>query len=331
MTTIKRLAVIYLAIAVLSFTFIGCAPKGTPKAEKSSKYPEKPITVIFPTEAGSMLDTLSRPLLQIVEKKLGQPIMVVNKPSGGLIAGLREVVNAKPDGYTVGFGVGNLSYAKLMGVVPFNHQDFDVLAVAYYAVPVVTVPANSKWKSLQEIIDYAKANPQRLRVVTSAKGGAWWVATRMFAQAAGIEVNEMSQAGGGGAIVLQVAGGNADVGIHGIPEAKSQIDAGNIRVLATFGDKRIPGFENVPTLKELGLNVEFLATNTAVAPKGLPKDVKEKLLSAFKEALNDKEYQDFVAKNSAVVLGTQGDEAAQYLNRQLEAIRPVLDKAGLIK
>jgi tripartite-type tricarboxylate transporter receptor subunit TctC len=325
MSKFKLIALIAVTGLLIS-AYSGCAAR-----KEAAQYPTKPITCIFPTEAGSMLDTLSRPLLQIAEKKLGQPIMVVNKPGGGLIAGLRDVVDAKPDGYTIGFGVGNLSYAKLLGLVPFDHRDFDVLAIPYYAVPVVTVPANSKFNSVAEIVEYAKANPKQLRVVTSTKGGAWWVATRMLARAAGIEVNEISPPGGGGAVVLQVAGGHADVGVHGIPEAKSQIDAGNIRVLATFGTERIPGFENVPTLKELGYNVEFLATNTAVAPKGLPKDVKQKLLSALEDSIKDPQYQEFVKKNSAVVLGKLGDDAARYLDQQLGEIEPILQEAGLIK
>lgn len=328
----SRVLVAAVIIVILAAIVAGCGGKQAGEPSKAKvNYPTKPITCIFPSEAGSMVDTMSRPMLQIVEKKLGQPIMVVNKPGGGLIAGLREVVNAKPDGYTIGFGVGNLSYAKLLGVVPFNHEDFDVISVAYYGVPIITVPANSKFNTVKDLVDYAKANPGKLRVTTSAKGGAWWVATRMFAQKTGININEISQAGGGGAIVTQVAGGHVDVGIHGVPEAKSQIEAGNLKPLAAFGEKRIPGLEKVPTLKELGIDLAFLATNTAVMPKNMPPEIKEKLIAAFKEALADKQYQDFAAKNNAIVLGVMGDDGKKHLDGQLKEIQPILEAANLVK
>lgn len=298
---------------------------------KDSDFPTRPISCIFPTDAGSMLDTMSRPLLQIVEKKLGQPIMVLNKPGGGLIVGLREVINAKPDGYTIGFGVGNLSYAKLLGIVPFDHRDFDVISIPYYGVPLITVPKDSKFNSVDDIIKFSKANPGKLKLATSTKGGAWWVATRMFAREAKIEINEISQAGGGGAIILQVAGGHVDVAIHGMPEAKSQIEAGNLKVLACFGEKRIPGLKEVPTLKELGMNIDFLATNTAVMPKNVEPRIREKIVNAFAEAVQDKQYQEFSEKNNVSVMGSKGNEAIKILDKQILDIQPILQEAGLIK
>jgi tripartite-type tricarboxylate transporter receptor subunit TctC len=294
-------------------------------------YPTRPITCVFPTDAGSMLDTMSRPLLQLVEKILGQPIMVVNKPGGGLIVGLREVLNAKPDGYTIGFGVGNLSYAKLLGIVPFDHKDFDVISIPYYGVPIITVPKSSKFTSVEDIINFSKSNPGKLKVATSTKGGAWWVATRMFAREAKIEINEISQAGGGGAIILQVAGGHVDVAIHGMPEAKSQIEAGNLKVLACFGDRRMPGLAEIATLRELGMNIDFLATNTAVMPKNVDPKIREKIVAAFAEALKNEQYQNFAVKNDATVMGVTGKEAITVLDKQIEDIRPILQEAGLIK
>lgn len=328
----QRAYLINVLIIILSTLFVIEADPNNSCAQASdSNYPTRPITCIFPTDAGSMLDTMSRPLLQLVEKKLGQPIMVINKPGGGLIVGLREVLNAKPDGYTIGFGVGNLSYAKLLGIVPFDHRDFDVISIPYYGVPLITVPKESKFNSVDDIIKFSKANPGKLKLATSTKGGAWWVATRMFVREAKIEINEISQAGGGGAIILQVAGGHVDVAIHGMPEAKSQIEAGNLRALACFGQKRIPGLKEVPTLKELGMNIDFLATNTAVMPKNIEPRIRERIVNAFAETVQDKQYQEFAEKNNVSVMGSEGNEAIKILNKQTLDIHPILQEAGLIK
>lgn len=320
-----------IAVGIAFLVIATGGPMALAADGKADAYPTRPITCIFPTDAGSMLDNMSRPLLQIVEKTLGQPVMVLNKPGGGLIVGLREVLNAKPDGYTIGFGVGNLSYAKVLGLVPFDHNDFDVISVPYYGVPLITVPKGSSLNSIEDVVKFAKANPGKLKVATSTKGGAWWVASRMFCQATGIEINEISQAGGGGAIILQVAGGHVDAAIHGMPEAKSQIEAGNLIPLACFGEKRIPGLEQIPTLRELGVEIDFLATNTAVMPKNVPPDIREKIIAAFAKAVEDPQYQEFAAKNNTTVVGATGEQAVAILDKQTKDIRPILEAAGLAK
>lgn len=299
-------------------------------AQEKVEFPKKPITFIIPMEPGSAMDTIGRPLADLMQKELGQPLMIVNKPGAAGTIGLRDVYGAKPDGYTIGIA-NTVHYAKLLGLVPFDHHDMTVIGAPSGGVPAIMCSVARPWKSVKELVDYAKSHPGEVKVATTSKGAYWWLAAKAFERASEIKMNILAQPGGGAMVVTQVAGAHVDVGVCGLPESRSQVQAGNIRLLAVFGRQRVPGYEQVPTLIESGCNVEVLGVVSLVAPKGLSKPANDVLAQAFGRAVKNPIFQKTMAEMGAIAIGIVGDEAIKFLDEQAIVLLPLLKEAGLIK
>lgn len=299
-------------------------------AQEKIDFPKKPIAFIVPMEPGSSTDNIGRPLAELMQKELGQPLMILNKPGAAGTIGLRDVYGAKPDGYTIGVA-NTVHYAKLLGLVPFDHHDMTVIGIPAGGVPAIMCSSGRPWKSIKELIDFAKNRPEELNAATTSKGAYWWLAAKAFEKAAGIKMNVLAQPGGGAMVVTQVAGGHVDVGVCGLPESRSQVQAGNIRYLAVFGRQRVPGYEQVPTLIESGCKVEVLGILSLVAPKGLPKPVCDVLVQAFEKAVKSQVFKNTMAQMGAITVGMVSDEAVKFMDEQANVLQPFLKEAGLIK
>jgi tripartite-type tricarboxylate transporter receptor subunit TctC len=292
-------------------------------AAGGDRYPEKPITYIIPMEPGSSMDNMGRPLAELWQKELRQPIMIVNKPGGAGTIGLRAIYNSKPDGYTVG-QANTINYAKFMGLIPFDHHDMDIIGLTSLATPGVFINTDRPWKSIRELVEFAKNHPGEIKLATASKGGLWWLAAKGFENAAMIKLNVLPQPGGGAMAVVQLAGGHVDIAVCGTAEAASQLRAGKIRLLATFGHKRLQGYEKVPTLIESGFNTDVVGTNCVVAPKGLPKPVFDILLRTFETVVKKPEFHKTLIELGAYSPEIVGAEAVKFLDDQANVLKPLL-------
>jgi len=290
-------------------------------------YPVKPIKVIIGYEAGSATDISARALLPLVEKDLGQPMMIVNKPGAASALALREVYDAKPDGYTIGISC-SVNVLKIQGRLPYTHRDFDVLTVPYLTWCCVGVPSKAPFKSAKELVEYAKANPGKLRMSTTTKGALYWTQVKYFEQITGTTFKIITNPGGGSFIATQIGGNHADVGLASYKVFESQIEAGNCRILGITTAQRVQGFPKLPTLKEQGIDMVIEAWGAYVAPKGLPPDIYQKLLSAFGKAASSQEWRAWCT-NKATMAAPEyiGEEAVKFLDRDAEKMRPILLEA----
>lgn len=302
--------------------------------EAAEQYPVKPITFIVGVEAGADGDIMTRPLAQKASPLLGQPMMVVNKPGAGSSLAYREVHDAKPDGYTIGMSFGTIITNKLQGISPYDYRDFTVLGLCTLYTPIVVASTKNPrpFKTMEEVISFAKAHPGEASVATSGVGQMLWVATMAFLEGTGLKFNIIPQPGAGGFVATQVAGGHTDLAILYLAAVKGQIEAGNVRPLAVFGDKRFPApYQNVPSLKEFGYDVFVQSSMVIIAPPKLPRDAADKLAKAFETAAADPEYQKFVAELNAVPFHLPPQRAVQFLNEQREVYRKIMGKAGILK
>ncbi len=304
------------------------------KAQAAEKYPVKPITFIVPLEPGSGGDVLVRPLCKKASEILRQPLIIVNKPGAGSSLGYRETHDAKPDGYTIGSATVTLLTCKMQGLMPYDHSDYTVMAT-YYSHPYNVIGATKSqrsFKTMEEVISFAKSHPGEILLSSAGVGHGFWITAVAFEEVSGLKFNIIPQPGVGGFIISQVAGGHADIGIIDFASAKPQIDAGNVRYLATFGDKRPPApFDHVPTIKELGFDLSIGSFGSIIGPPKMPKDVTDKLVDVFRIAANDPEYHKFLIERFNVPFHLLPDRALSYMNEQRVLLRRMMDKAGILK
>jgi tripartite-type tricarboxylate transporter receptor subunit TctC len=320
-------------INILIFLLLVMCGPGN-EGQAAEQYPAKPINFIVPLEAGSDGDIITRPVCQKLSAILGQPVVVVNKPGAGSSIGFREMHDAKPDGYTLGQGFAALITNKLQGILPYDFADYTIMGTFYCLnhILVASTKTQRPFKTIQEVFSFAKSHPGEVSIATGSVGQSLWIATLALAEGTGLKFNIIPQAGAGGFTIAQVAGGHTDLAAVNFPAAKGQIEAGNVRFLATFGSKRFsPPYDNVPTIKELGYDVMLESVGGMVGPPKMPKDITDKLVKAFEIAANDPEVKKFLTERSIVPFYLPPNQTIDYFTQQRVLFRKIMDKAGILK
>lgn len=322
-----------LVVAVVGVC-LGSGLLGLGAAQAAEKYPAKPIMCIVGVEAGADGDVLVRPIMDRVSKMLGQPIVIVNKPGGGSSIAYREIHGARPDGYTIGWGSATIITNKLQGISPLDYHDFTHLGAYATFFPIVIGSSKSKvqFNTIQEAIAYAKANPGKLNMSTAGIGQSWWVAAMSFLGGTGIQVNAIPQPGAGALTVAQVAGGHAELGVAALGSAKSMVEGGQVRFLATLGEGRAPApYDKIPTVKELGYDVSWESTNFVMGPPKMPKQIVTVLVNAIEKAAKDPDYVKFAIERNTRWEYIPPGEVVPSFDQRRKAVREIMSKAGILK
>jgi tripartite-type tricarboxylate transporter receptor subunit TctC len=252
-------------------------------------FPSKPIRLLVPNAPGGGADLTARTVGQKMGEALGQPIVIDNKPSAGGIVAAETVAKAAPDGYTLLLiSSGTAVSASLFNKLPYDTtRDFiPVAPMATFDLVIVT-PENSRFKTLGELVAYAKANPNKLNIGTPNIGTTQHLAAELFKSVAGIDVQIVPYKGTPD-VVNALRGGQIDAGLDILSPLLAQIKAGVIKPLAITGDKRSRSLPDVPTAKESGVPGYSAASwNGLAAPAGTPRDVVARLNKEVVAALND--------------------------------------------
>ena len=323
----KRLLIALLAVSSCA-SYIACTV-----ARAADSYPAKPITFIVAVEAGADGDVLARPIMESVGKILGQPVVIVNKPGAGSSIGYREIHAAKPDGYTIGWGSATIITNKLQGVSPIDYHDFTHFGAYLTFFPIVLGSMKSKvqFATIQEAISYAKAHPGAVTLSIGAVGQSWWVAAMSFLGGTGLSMNTIPQPGAGAMTVAQVAGGHAELGVAALGSAKSMVDSGQIKYLASLSEARAPApYDKIPTVKELGYDVSWESTNIIMGPRGMPKEVVAKLVKAIEQAAKDPAFIK-QANEMARWDYVPPEQVVPSFDKRRDTVREIMRKAGILK
>ncbi|WP_371381795.1 Bug family tripartite tricarboxylate transporter substrate binding protein [Sporomusa aerivorans] len=254
-----------------------------------AKYPAKPITVIVPFAAGGGLDMVARTLEKSAPQYLGQPFVVVNKPGGAAINGMNGLASAKPDGYTIGVVPVSVMLQPLYGQTRYHYPTaLEPLAKVVSAPAIISTLTNQPWKNISDLVEYAKIHPGEIKFGHPGLGTSPHITGEAFAREAGIDIVQVPFKGDSESLAA-LLGGHIQVIITTPTSIKEHIKYGTIKTLGVAEEKRltIPDFENVPTLKEQGINVAFSFWNGIAVPKGLPVDEKAKLVAGLKQMIND--------------------------------------------
>ncbi len=284
---------------------------------KAADYPERPIEMVIPFEAGSATDILGRVISELAEKELGVKLVINNKPGGTGATGYTYVKNSRPDGYVLGLANSTIASHKIFGNLPFDYHDVEVILIFQTSPSILCVPANSKYKTLEDVIADARERPGQIIYATTS--GNVLSGTRDFCHHAGIQFKILPFGGGGQQPAIQASGGHADISFTNILEARAPIEAGLLRPLAVYGKKRIEFLPDVPIFEELGYPVRCPVIRGLIAPPGVPKEKLEIINAAFRKAVADPRYRDFVRNSAGSPMDASFADAVTLLDEQRKA------------
>jgi tripartite-type tricarboxylate transporter receptor subunit TctC len=290
-----------------------------------AKFPEKPITAIMCWSAGGTIDLSFRPLAAAAGKILGQQIIIETKPGGAGGVGMGLLKTRKADGYNMGVTTISTLIHQHMNKVPYDLLKDFMPIMQYSDAPYgIAVLANAPWKTFKEFVDYAKGNPGKIRFSSSSPGDPGGFLT-MSTLANKFQVDWIHVPFEGGMPgMAALLGGHVEAYAATLGIVTSNVRAGKLRLLVTFGEKRMEKFPDVPTLKELGIPIVAPSFSAIFAPKGISPENQETLHQAFKKAMEDPEFhKGLEITDKGFVYRNPKDAAAHFLEAD-EEIRRIM-------
>ena len=299
-------------------------------AQSARNFPEKPIKLVIAFPAGGPTDVTMRQLAENAGKQLGQPIIIENKPGAGGTLPAQALQTVQPDGYTLAqmpLGVFRLPYTTKINWDPVKDISY-VINVTGYAFGIV-VPADSPLKNWQDFVAYAKANPGKLTYGSTGTMTSPHLTTELIAQKAGIELQHVPYKGSADLMLATISGQlMAAADSTGFAQ---QVAAGKLRVLNTWGEKRLDKFPDAPTLKELGYDMVQNSPFGIGAPRGTPPEVVAKIHDAFKKAMEEPSYVAALAKYDMLPNYMSSADYTRFAQDTFGREKALIEKLGLAK
>jgi tripartite-type tricarboxylate transporter receptor subunit TctC len=299
---------------------------GTLSVGVEAAYPEKPIKIVVPTQAGGGMDSVARILQRYFEGSdtLGQKVVVVNMAGAGGTIGTRNIMEAEPDGYTVGFWHEGLITSKAMGVVDYDHDAFEVLGATGYGDLGFGVSVNSPYQTFEDLLAAAKEDPDTVKCATNVGLPVHFVPL-MVQDQADIAFRYV-QVGGGAKRFPSVVAMHTDFAIFGSLEFIKWADA-DLKPIVMFSDERLEQLPDVPTAKEHGIDVVANAHRIWLAPKGTPQEAMDHLVAALRTAMADEEVQAQFRELGLVPDFVEPDTLRSILDGWRERASPLVEQA----
>jgi tripartite-type tricarboxylate transporter receptor subunit TctC len=321
-----------------SFLTAAAAALATPPAvtpASAQDYPTRAITIVNPFPPGGAVDVVGRPFAAALEPLLKQPVVVETKAGAAGAVGAQFAATARPDGYTLLAHLPSLSgfaaVDTLFGRTPkFTRADFIPIARLTEGPMVLVVNDQQPYKTLKEFVGDAKANPNKLIFSSSGLYGALHLPTALLIKAAGIQLRHLPTAGGGPAVTA-VLGNNAQALVSAVAAANAQIKAGKLRALACFSPKRAGSLPDVPTLKELGYDVEFSIWCGLFAPKGTPEPVITRLREETKKIVASEQFKTAVTNIGDVVAHLDQPEFKAFWDADAKRVEAAVQSIGKVE
>lgn len=281
----------------------------------ADKWPEKPIQLIVAWAAGGGTDRVARAIAPILEKKLGVPVAIINRPGGTGVVGHTALAHAKPDGYTIGMITPQLVTGPILKLTELNFRDIAPLALINEDAGSVTVRADAPWNSLSDFINYAKANPEKIRIGNSGPGGTQHMTAVTLERETGIIVIHTPYDGANPAIT-DLLGGHIEAVTSSAVEVEPQVRSGLLKMLAILSRSRNESFPDVKTGVEQGYDLQLGTWRGLAAPKNLPPDIFEKLSKAVHDAAADYSFTSYMEKEGFGAQNIGPKEFMAFLEQQ---------------
>ncbi len=295
------------------------ASAGAARAE----FPDRPINLIIPWDAGGSTDQTARVLAKAAEKVLGQPIVPVNKPGAATVLGMTELAAAKPDGYTLGVLSTSSYLIPLAGRQVQYDPEKSFSYVSYYGDNLigVAVPANAPWKTLKELIDDGRKNPGKVKFGTGGVGTTQHLSIEGLMVETGAKFVHIPQKGSAGSVPA-LLGAHVDF-ISETSVWAPFVEQKELRLLSVNTPARSPRFPDTPTMNEMGFK-SLRSVQAIIAPAGVPEAARLKLEGAFRAALKDQGFIDTMNRLAMVVVDLPGAEVKKLVDSEIASARTLL-------
>ena len=298
-------------------------------------YPSKPISLVVPFPPGGVADIVARPVADAMSRFLNQAVVIENKAGAGGGIGMGFVAKAKPDGYTLLLALSSISIIpeadKVTGRPPMYQLDQFTPIARFTADPtVLAVRSESPWKTVQEFVADAKKRPGAITYGSSGNYGTMHIPMEMLAASADVKLLHVPYTGGGPAVVALLAG-NVDALSTGPSTVIQHVKAGKVRVLATWGDKRLSALPDIPTLTESGFSTTFFQWAALFAPAGTPEPVLVKLRDAARAAAADPRFVSAMATVETPIQYLDAPELARFWAADAQKLAEAVRRVGKVE
>ena len=314
----KRLAFAVLVSLALGFMAMPAA----------AAYPERPVKVIVPWPAGGDTDSIFRPFGPQLQKHLGATVVIANVGGASGTKGAREAKGSPPDGYTLYAIHDYIHLTYYTGVANVKYSDFDPICSLSSTPAILTASPKTPWKTWQEFLADAKKRPGQISAAVTL-GSTSHIFPALVEKAAGIKLKYVSYEGLAPRMNA-LLGGHVDLGESNLTQ-KGKVAAGQLKFLAIATEKRHPEIPDVPTFKDVGLNIVYDVTRGLVVPKGTPEAIQAKLADACKKAAAEPKFADDMAKQGTAVRFLDRKGYAGYLKQTDDLSLNKVKELGLYK
>ena len=315
-----------LAVAILLVLFgLPCG------AALAQSWPTKPVRIINPFPPGGGTDAFARPLAAKLGNSFGQTVLIENQGGAGGTVGATNASKALPDGYSWFMGAVHHTIAEtLYTQLPYSlERDFVPLTVVAYVPNVVVVNPKHSFKSVKELLDYAKANPGKLNYGSAGNGTTHHLAVELFKTMTGANLTHVPYKGAG-PLMPALLGGEVDLAFDGMGTSATQIKAGKLRPLAVTTKTRSPVIPDVPTMQEAGFSGYEVTTWYALwAIKGTPKEAFDRMYAETVKAMQSPDMKQIWDAQGATVGGQTPAEFARFVHSEIEKWGKVVKDAGI--
>jgi tripartite-type tricarboxylate transporter receptor subunit TctC len=304
-------------------------------ASAQEAYPSKPITLVVPFPPGGVADIVARPAAEALSRVLATPVVIENKAGAGGGIGMGYAAKAKPDGYTLLLALSSISILpeadKITGRSPMYQLDAFVPIARLTADPtVLAVRADSPWKTLQDFVVDARKRPGGITYGSSGNYGTMHVPMEMFASSAGVKLLHVPYTGAGPAVIA-LLGGNIDAVASGPSTVIQHVKAGKLRVLASWGDRRLASLPDVPTLTESGYDAVFFQWSGLFAPAGTPEAIIVRLREAARAAAIDPRFMAALATVETPIQYMDAPELQRFWDADAKKLGDVVRRVGKLE
>jgi len=313
-------------------TLVACTVLALSGAALAQGYPNRVVKLQVPFAPGGTTDIVARVIAEPLGKALGQNVIIENKAGGGGVVGANETAKAVPDGYSLGMATVSTTAANpaINPKMPYDAATDFTPVINIAATPnVIAVHPSFPAKNYKEFLAVLKKSPGRYSYSSSGTGGIGHLQTELWKSLEGVFVTHIPYSGAGPAL-RDTVGGQVEIIFDNVPSALPHIKANRLVALAVAAPQRLAALPDVPTFKELGLEpVNRMAYYGIIGPKGMPRDVVDKINAATRKALEDPGVRKRIEDTGSVVLGNTPEQFAQQMKDELAVYKKVVETAKL--